>query len=249
MKLLNLGCGNKYHKDWINLDFNSDSEYVQKYDLHDKLPFDDCSIDVLYSSHLLEHFAKCEAPNFLKECYRVLKKNGIIRLVVPDLEQLIRNYIKFLEKAKMGDRDAQEKYEWTMIELFDQMVRNYSGGEMLNYWKQNPMPQEKFIIQRLGSEVTNSLAILRKKSTTKPYHNCIKQSHEEIGKFRVSGEIHQWMYDEYSLKRLLEGIGFMDICRMYADRSNIENFNKFLLDIEIDGGVRKPDSLFIEAIK
>ncbi|EQB39194.1 hypothetical protein M947_08555 [Sulfurimonas hongkongensis] len=249
MRLINLGCGNKYHKDWENFDFKSNSEYVKVHNLLEKLPFEDSSVDVVYSSHVLEHFQKCDASRFLKECYRVLKPDGIIRIVVPDLEQLMRNYIEFLEGAKKEDKNSQEKYEWTMIELFDQMVRNYGGGEMLNYWKQNPMPQEGFVVQRLGSEVKNTLKSIRKNPSTKIKKECAHKSIEEIGKFRTSGEVHQWMYDEYSLKKLLQEEGFNSISKKDADESNIVNFNAYLLDIEADGSVRKPDSLFMEAFK
>ena len=248
MKLVNLGCGNRYHSDWINLDFKSNSEYVQEFNLHEELPFEDNSVDVIYSSHVLEHFSKCEAPKFLQKCFRVLKQGGVIRIVVPDLEQLMRNYLKFLDEAKLGNKDSQEKYEWTMIELFDQMVRNYSGGEMLNYWRQNPMPQEEFIIQRSGSEVKNALKNIRN-NNPKPLKECVIKTPQEIGRFRTSGEVHQWMYDEYSLSKLLLHVGFKDTIRVEANESKIENFNNFLLDIEKDGGVRKPDSLFIEAVK
>ena len=117
MTMVNLGCGNKYHKDWINLDFKSNNEDVKEFNLLQKLPFEDNSVDVVYSSHVLEHFTKCEAPKFLEECYRILKPKGIIRVIVPDLEQLMKNYFTFLNGAKNGDIDSQEKYEWTMIEL------------------------------------------------------------------------------------------------------------------------------------
>ncbi len=249
MKLLNLGCGSRYHKDWINLDFKSNSEYVIEYDLHTALPFENESVDVGYTSHVLEHFSKCFAPKFLEECFRVLKPNAILRVVVPDLEQLMRNYIQFLDKAKKGDIDSQEKYEWTMIELFDQMVRNFSGGNMLEYWKQNPMPQEKFVIERIGSEAQNVIEKIRKNPNMKLSDKCIQQSAEEIGKFRASGEVHQWMYDEYSLRKLLMEIGFTNISVKKANESNIKNFNSYLLDIEHDNSIRKPDSLFMEAQK
>lgn len=249
MKLVNLGCGNRYHKDWINLDFKSNSEYVIEYDLHTTLPFENESVDVVYTSHVLEHFSKCFAPKFLEECYRVLKPDGIIRVIVPNLEQIIRNYIKFLDGAKNGDIDLQEKYEWTMIELFDQMVRNFSGGNMLEYWKQNPMPQEKFVIERIGSEAQNVIEKIRKNRNMKLSDMRIHQSAEEIGKFRVSGEVHQWMYDEYSLRKLLMKIGFTNISVKKANESNIKNFNSYLLDIEHDNSIRKPDSLFMEAQK
>lgn len=249
MTMVNLGCGNKYHKDWINLDFKSNNEDVKEFNLLQKLPFEDNSVDVVYSSHVLEHFTKCEAPKFLEECYRILKPKGIIRVIVPDLEQLMKNYFTFLNGAKNGDIDSQEKYEWTMIELFDQMVRNYSGGEMLNYWKQNPMPQEEFIVKRLGSEVKTALKNIRSNENIKPNSNCIKKSSDEIGKFRLSGEVHQWMYDEYSLSKLLKEQNFSHIKKVDAFNSYIINFSNYNLDIEEDNNTRKSDSLFMEAIK
>jgi len=249
MKMVNLGCGNRFHKDWINLDFRSNSDKVIAYDLLGKLPFEDNTIDVVYTSHVLEHFSKYNATEFLAECYRILKPNGIIRVVVPDLEQIIKNYIKFLDGAKKGDVDSQEKYNWTMLELFDQMVRNHSGGEMLNYWKQNPMPQEEFVIQRTGSEVKNVLDIIKKNPNNKLIKGPINRNAEEIGKFRLSGEIHQWMYDEYSLGKLLEKTGFKEFKKVMANESQIINFNSYFLDIEQNKATRKPDSLFMEAIK
>jgi hypothetical protein len=38
----------------------------------------------------------------------------------------------------------------------DQMVREESGGEMLKYWQQNPMPAEEFVIERTGRECCSS---------------------------------------------------------------------------------------------
>ena len=58
-----------------------------------KFPWEDNSIDVIYSSHTLEHFSKTDGQNFLSECHRVLKKEGIIRIVVPDLDYFVREYI------------------------------------------------------------------------------------------------------------------------------------------------------------
>jgi hypothetical protein len=68
------------------------------------------------------------------------------------------------------------------------------------------------------------------------------------GRFRSSGEIHRWMYDRVSLTRLLREVGFDEptVCR--ADESRIPEFDSFQLD-RVDGFARKPDSLYIEAIK
>ncbi len=61
-------------------------------DVKKGLPFDDNSIDVVYSSHLIEHFSKEEGIFFLSEIYRILKKDGILRLVTPDLKKFIEAY-------------------------------------------------------------------------------------------------------------------------------------------------------------
>lgn len=255
MKLLNLGCGHRYHPAWVNVDFRVTGPGVIAHDLNYPVPFADNSFDVVYHSHLLEHFPKRYAPLFLQECFRVLKPGGIIRVAVPDLEQITRLYLDLLEKALVGDEEAQKRYDWIVLEMFDQMVRNQSGGEMRNYWAQNPMPAEPFVISRYGSQVLDALAALRSPSSPAPPPASKKVRREEkldvtrIGQFRLSGEIHQWMYDRYSLKVLLQDAGFHNVRVCQADESDIPKFNSYLLDIEADGSVRKPDSLFMEARK
>ena len=71
----------------------------------------------------------------------------------------------------------------------------------------------------------------------------------EEGLFRASGEIHRWMYDKFSLGRLLGEIGFTDICVCKFDESRIPNFTSYLLDNTPKGTIRKADSLFMEAKK
>lgn len=51
------------------------------------------SVDVVYSSHMLEHLDQEEAFAFLAEARRILKSGGIIRIAVPDLKYHIENYI------------------------------------------------------------------------------------------------------------------------------------------------------------
>jgi predicted SAM-dependent methyltransferase len=256
--LLNLGCGHRCHKDWINIDIKSTGPWVRGHNLYLGIPFSDETFDAVYHSDLLEHFPNRFAPVFIKECNRVLKPGGIIRVAVPDLEQIVRLYIDLLEKSLQGDIEAQKRYEWIMIELFDQMVRNQSGGEMLEYWKQWPMPVEEFVIERCGSEVKGALKYIRNPQFNNSKHEDVYLSaardHNQsqirnLAMFRISGEVHQWMYDRYSLMKLLKGGGFVDIRHCRADESNIKDFNSYLLDIESDGSVRKPDSFYMEARK
>jgi predicted SAM-dependent methyltransferase len=56
------------------------------------LPFRSGSVDMVYSSHMLEHLDREQAREFLAEAHRVLRPGGWIRIVVPDLERYVREY-------------------------------------------------------------------------------------------------------------------------------------------------------------
>lgn len=56
------------------------------------VPFDDDTVDVIYSSHALEHIFFEEAQILLQDAYRALKRGGLIRIAVPDLEHAVRLY-------------------------------------------------------------------------------------------------------------------------------------------------------------
>lgn len=71
----------------------------------------------------------------------------------------------------------------------------------------------------------------------------------EVARFRSSGEIHRWMYDRFSLKTVLESVGFKDANRVGPMESRIPNWSSFNLDTDPDGETYKPDSLYMEAIK
>ncbi len=55
-------------------------------DATQRLPLPTSSVEVLYSSHMLEHLVRSETRDFLREAMRVLRPGGILRLAVPDLE-------------------------------------------------------------------------------------------------------------------------------------------------------------------
>lgn len=82
MKLLNFACGSRIHPDCVNIDFNPVDKRVKKLNLLCTLPFANESFDVAYSSHFLEHLTPQKALQILKEIKRILKPNGIVRLVV-----------------------------------------------------------------------------------------------------------------------------------------------------------------------
>lgn len=248
---LNLGCGQRSHKDWVNVDFRATAPGVIAWNLRRGLPFPDSIFGAVYHSHVLEHLSKHYAPQFMHECFRVMSPGGITRVVVPDLEQVTRCYLRVLDGALAGDSQSQRRHEWITLELLDQLVRNRTGGEMFDYWLQDPMPEQAFVIERCGSEVKNALIWFRDPANVASVKHGPTDDENplRIGLFRLSGEVHQWMYDRYSLSRLIEAAGFIDVRVCHAKESSIPGFNDYLLDIEPDGAVRKPESLFMEGRK
>lgn len=253
LRLLNLGCGGHFHPDWVNADIAPHDSRVLQHDLQSRLPFEDSSFAAVYHSHVLEHIPKSQAAAFLNECHRVLAPGGVLRVVVPDLEMITRLYLKYLDEAVAGDEEAAKRHEWMTLELLDQLVREEGGGEVLKYWQQNPMPAEEFVIERVGREVLNYLEPYRSSLLTRDPHAPVSEpprpDADQIALFRQSGEVHKWMYDRWSLRVLLERCGFSGFKVCMADESRIPDFPSYRLDVTDDGSIRKPDSLFVEAVK
>jgi len=114
-KLLNVGCGSKIAKNgnWTNIDMGTQStEDVIKCDLLIGFPFGNGEFDVVYHSQVLEHFPKDKSAYFILECYRVLKPGGILRVVVPDLEDIARTYLEQLQALRTR---PTERVKFAMI--------------------------------------------------------------------------------------------------------------------------------------
>src|SRR5713226_7089105 len=138
--LLNLGCGERCHPDWINVDLTAGRSGVIAHDLAKGIPFSSESADAVYLAALFEHIRRNDAASFLREIYRVLKPGGIVRVGVPDFEKICRIYLEKLEAALAGDKQAVYDYDWIVLEMLDQMVRETSGGSMLGYLQRRPLP-------------------------------------------------------------------------------------------------------------
>jgi len=343
MKMLNVGCGSVFHPDWVNADLTPADPSVMRLDVTEPWPFEAESFDVVYSSHVLEHLHPDQASHFLSEARRVLRPGGTIRLAVPDLERIAQAYLRALaEVRRRRDAITEANYDWMVLELLDQMVRQRSGGMMAEFLCRPDLPNESFILERIGMEAqpyfeekrlfrevmdhiekyrrNRLLAVFGAGSLGKRVANRLKESGYRIDFFvdndtgkhgrdldgfpilapsraneafivvastwadqirrqlieagrkewedfvcisrlggpagesgpsrapSLQGELHRWMYDSFSLARLLEKHGFEQIAECTAFTSRIPHFETYQLDT-LDGKIRKPDSLFMEASK
>ena len=115
---INIGGGDWYRKDWENLDI------IFNYKLENELlnPFKSNSIDLIYSSHCIEHIKFESVPLLLKDAYRVLKTGGVFRIVVPDVDKLYSLYDlnKNSKNFKFYSSGMRAKYSLkdSILELF-----------------------------------------------------------------------------------------------------------------------------------
>ena len=272
-QLLNLGCGATFHPEWINIDLVSTTPEVRAVDVRQALPFAADSFDAVYHAHVLEHFEAQAGQKLLRECLRVLKPGGTLRVVVPDLEQISELYLDRLRKSRAGDPRSAEDYDWLLLELYDQTVRTRSGGRMKDFLLAQPA-NRTFILERIGQEAEAYFNAetgprrswgqrLRRLSLGKlsarlrwaltQFAVGLVGGRQALswlrhGRFRASGELHLWMYDRFSLQRALEQAGARDVRVVGAQESEIPEYSRFGLDA-IEGRPRKPDSLYVECRK
>ena len=127
---LNLGSFlNMFHFGWRNIDIENvsnfakqngylfDSADLSKPDYLNSYPKN--SVDCIYTSHMLEHFDRDAGKRILQQSFDILRDGGVIRICVPDAQQIcdkyldstISDYGKFNIGVEKSPDDAQSLYE------------------------------------------------------------------------------------------------------------------------------------------
>lgn len=150
---LNLGCGPVQPEDWENIDYSlrarlagqltwadnllvklgvlSPTEFgpqVKNINLTKPLPYNSDSVTAIYAGELWEHLLPEDALKLTKECHRVLKPGGFLRLCVPDGQRFWERYLEIYseEKAKPeGERSPERLKKHTKM-FFDDICTKRS---------------------------------------------------------------------------------------------------------------------------
>jgi len=163
---LHLGCGKNLLGGWINTDSKTSLQGCDYLDVTEKFPYDDNSVDYIFSEHMIEHINYQDGKFMIEESFRVLKSGGKIRISTPDLKFLINLYTE-------DKTDLQKKY-------IDYSVNHKSYNVSIG--------TDTFIINNF-----------------------------------VRDWGHTFIYDEKTLKSLLESIGFSDVKSYLISESEDEN--------------------------
>ena len=129
---LNLGCGPIQPEGWTNIDgsnrawlaskissldnllvrsniippteFSDSTEFCN---LLERLPYPDNSVSCIYAGELWEHFEYADADMLTKECGRVLKPGGVLRICVPDGPDFWKKYLEIYEESMTKPRESR----------------------------------------------------------------------------------------------------------------------------------------------
>ena len=277
-------------KEWTNIMFcvlpYPPGGPVHHYDIRQPLPFPDNSFDDVDIYHVLEHLSPSEGKGFIAEIFRVIKAGGICRVSVPDLERIVREYLEFLE-ASLAHPTPENilKYEWAVMELIDQAVREKSGGMMVETLRRTDIDKD-YIKRRYSDVFAGFFQPRRSVPTAHPAKGAVGASQRRLlkklfsrsplrtlkefyweaqprfyallreykhvlakGDPRSAGETVKWMYDRFSLTRLLEGAGFIRVSQKDFAVSDILNWEKYNLDKSNYGGYAIDPSVYVEGKK
>ena len=228
-KKIGIGEKNRYGIDssWITVDLEG-ADYNIDFRKQASLAIPNSSINLIYSSHVTEHLDNECLNNIFNFCYRVLSKNGVLRIETPDILKIIYAYRNNDKSFFYNLMSKTEKANTTVDKIFIGLLSCYIEND-----KHIPVSfNHKQMLSKLSSlndiEFANWAVSL--------------QSDQQI---RTGGHINPMYFDK--IKGLLIKAGFSKIYQASTGKSNSS-----LMENELSGIERKHRnfySLIIEAVK
>ena len=242
------------------------------------LEFADETFDAVYVNHVFEHLTPSQGELCARQIFNALKPGGIWRVSVPDLEWLCQHYLETLSAADSHPtRENAVRYRWAVMSIFEQMVRNRSGGLMQDAIEQGDYDDAQ--LRQLFGDMLRPL-VERTQSARSRAADAGRQPRQArrrrsftfravLGRIyraartilgepppytdrldpRVTKEAVQWMYDRFSLRCLVEQAGFEDVRQMDHLSSSIPGWSAYDFDRSNNGGYPLDPSVFIEGRK
>lgn len=230
-KYINIGAGRFRHKYWTNVDLKSEysldwSQSDIDYNLFsmEALPIEDNSVEIIYTSHTIEHITNTHVAKLLSESYRTLKPGGCIRIVCPDVELAIRAlHNKDVEFFEQVYGENIEKIESAFVRYFATHV---------------VCPEfEKYLDNEQIAEHLSNMNIY---DALNYFTNCCTEEYQQ----RNFNNHMNW-FNENKLSDMLKRAGFSKIYKSRYSQSGIS----VLRDYRYFDATLPFMSLYIEAIK
>jgi len=140
---VHLGCGSKFIPGMTHVDIADFPHIDHQAKVEDLNFLEDNSCDLVYASHVLEHFGRFEYKTVLLEWFRVLRVGGVLRLAVPDFEACARLYYeRGLEDGLSGliglicggQRNLYDYHKMVFDETLLTRVLQDTGFQLVRRW-------------------------------------------------------------------------------------------------------------------
>jgi predicted SAM-dependent methyltransferase len=125
VRKLQIGSSSNVLNGWFNTDLLPFYNGALFLDATELFPFEDNTFDYIFSEHMIEHITYKEGLSMLRECYRVLKPGGKIRIATPDLEIIAGIYAK--DKS-----ESQKQYIKSVVDMWLTDVGVYQECFVIN---------------------------------------------------------------------------------------------------------------------
>jgi predicted SAM-dependent methyltransferase len=138
IRKLQIGAGLNDLSDWLNTDIREHNHTVYL-DAAKRFPIEDNTFDYVFSEHMIEHIDYNDGLFMLKECFRILKNNGKIRITTPNLKFLVELYQENKTPTQI------EYIKWSYNNFCDFNNGKESDSFVINNFFYNPNWGHKFI--------------------------------------------------------------------------------------------------------
>ena len=241
--VLNVGSGGRPNPSWTNLDIVGFIGWIRKikartppnfvkHRLPKSLPFNDQTFEAIYCAQVIEHFNRNDAFKIFTEFRRVLANDGFARVIVPNLETQVRQYLDTLADVRSNPTPtSMENYRFAKLWLIEQFVRRTPGGELTTFLS-NASPAMQ---QRLRAEGSEPNAMISRLPAWLRHILVVR-----------TGQLHQWAYDSNDLVCMAKEAGFSRVEIMSSSASIRPDFVAFDNDAR---GELQVGSLYVECFR
>lgn len=125
IRKLHLGAGPNVFENWLNTTLQPIKEGSVHLDVTKAFPMPSQSMDYIFTEHMIEHIRYPDAELMLKECFRVLKPKGRIRIATPDLQRMLAVY------DEQPSPEAEAYTRWTIDNFLPEATR-YNPAFVIN---------------------------------------------------------------------------------------------------------------------
>lgn len=127
----------KPSSEWLDVDIDPlRADIAMNFNKFEKFPLQDESVLCIYGSHVFEHMSIFKTPKIFKDCFRVLKNDGFMRMILPDARKSIEEYINgnyefplFKKRIKRAEEFYGLKY--TLFEAMKEDFLSKAGQKNL----------------------------------------------------------------------------------------------------------------------